>query len=210
MVKQTKRLVIAVDCDDVLVPTSTAIVRDYNRRFGTNVALADMYQPATLATWGTDSDDVAIERVNEFLHSQEHAQIVPDEETVRAVKLLASQHELHLITGRADFLKDVTRQLLDTYFKDCFLSVEHTNYVLPSTSTAIRRSKGQICKSIGATVLIDDHLVHGQDAIDAQLEKVILFGDYPWNRQKELPYGIVRCVDWFAVTKELDIYAGQQ
>lgn len=209
MTQQKQRLIIAVDCDDVLVSTSSAIVRDYNRRFGTNVTLGDMYKPASLATWGTDSDDVAIERVNEFLRSDEHAQLVPDEETRRIVKLLAAQHELHLITGRADFLKDVTRQLLDTYFADCFVSVEHTNYVVPSTSTAVRRSKGQICKSIGATVLIDDHLAHGQDALSAQLEKVILFGDYPWNFQEEdLPEAIVRCADWGSVAEELDLHVG--
>lgn len=201
-----KSLVIAVDCDDVLVPTSEAIVRDYNRRFGTNVTLGDMYKPATLATWGTDSDDVAIERVNEFLRSEEHAQITPDKETVRIVTSLASQYELHLITGRADFLKEVTRRLLDTYFPNCFQSIEHTNYVLPSTSTAVRRSKGQICKSIGADVLIDDHLVHGHDALEAQLERVILFGDYPWNQQEKLPATIVRCTDWNAVASELDSY----
>lgn len=204
----TRRLVIAVDCDDVLLPTAEAIIANYNRRFGTNVTLADMYKPATSETWGTDSDDVAIERVNEFLRSDEHARLRPTASAIAGVKELASQHELHLITGRADFLKAVTRQMLDEHFPDCFTSIEHTNYILPSTSTAVRRSKGDVCAIINATVLIDDHLVHGAAALDANLEKVIVFGDYPWNSDVGLSEGMVCCEDWDAVIQEVANHAG--
>ncbi|HEU4715592.1 MAG TPA: hypothetical protein VFS14_02055 [Candidatus Saccharimonadales bacterium] len=203
-----KRLVIAVDCDDVLLPTSQAIINDYNRRFGTSLTLEDMYQPATLDRWGTDEDDVAIERVNEFLRSEEHARLAPDPAAVESIHWLAERHELHLITGRADFLKEATAQLLDTFFKGCFTSIEHTNYIVASTSTAVRRSKGDVCANINATVLIDDHLVHAEDALRT-LDRVIVFGDYPWNRRDVLLDGMVRCIDWLSVTKEIDTYASR-
>ena len=204
----SKRLVIAIDCDDVLLPTSQAIISDYNRRFGTSLTLDDMYQPATLDRWGTDKDDVAIERVNEFLRSQEHAQLTPDPAAVEGVHLLAGQHELHLITGRADFLKEVTARFLDDYFNGCFTSIEHTNYIVPSTSTAVRRSKGDVCAAINATVLIDDHLVHAEEALRT-LDRVIVFGDYPWNRRDALLEGIVRCADWPSVVEEVALYASR-
>ena len=202
----SKRLVVAIDCDDVLLPTSQAIVSNYNRRFGTSLTLEDMYRPATLERWGTDDDDIAIERVNEFLRSEEHARLVPDPEAIAAVRTLSGDHELHLITGRADFLKEATAQLLDVYFNGCFTSIEHTNYIVPSTSAAVRRSKGDVCANINATVLIDDHLVHGKDALRA-LDRVIVFGDYPWNRQDKLSEGMIRCGDWTAVVRELSLYA---
>lgn len=204
----SKRLIIAIDCDDVLLPTSQAIISDYNRRFGTSLTLEDMYQPATLDRWGTDEDDVAIERVNEFLRSEEHARLAPDPEAIKGIHSLAERHELHLITGRADFLKEATAQLLDTYFKGCFRSIEHTNYIVASTSTAVRRSKGDVCASINATVLIDDHLVHAEDALRT-LERVIVFGDYPWNRRDTLLDGMVRCSDWLSVVKEIELYASR-
>lgn len=202
-----RRLVIAVDCDDVLLSTAEAIVANYNQRFGTQVTLKDMYKPATIETWGTDDDDIAIERVNEFLRSNEHASLRPTPSAIAGIKELAEYHELHLITGRADFLKDTTKSLLQTYFPDCFTSIEHTNYILPSTSKAVRRSKGDVCAEIGANILIDDHLVHGVAALDARLEKVIVFGEYPWNSEVELSEGMVRCKNWEAVTEELRSYA---
>ena len=72
-----KKLVIAIDCDDVLVPTAQSIIDDYNRRFGTELNLGHMYSPVSLEAWGTNSKDEAIERVNDFLRSNEHAQIAP-------------------------------------------------------------------------------------------------------------------------------------
>jgi 5'(3')-deoxyribonucleotidase len=200
----SKRLVIAIDCDDVLIATARHIIDDYNRKYGTRLNLGHMYKPASIETWGTDEDDVAIERVNEFLRSDEHARLAPDPKAVIAIKQLALQHELHLITGRVNFLEAVTKNMLEEYFKDCFQSVEHTNYVIPSTSKAIRRSKGDVCIAIGADILIDDHLEHANNALATKLKKVIVFGNYPWNQQEQLPEGMVRCVDWTAVIEEID------
>jgi len=38
-----RRLIIAVDCDDVLVPTARHIIDDYNERFGTQVGFEHFY-----------------------------------------------------------------------------------------------------------------------------------------------------------------------
>jgi len=204
-----KKLVIAIDCDDVLVPTAQGIIGNYNERYGTSLHLKHMYRPASFDTWGTDDDDVAIERVNEFLRSDEHAKVVPSPEAIAAVKSLARQHELHLITGRADFLEPLTRRMLEEYFQGCFQSIEHTNFIVASTNNVIRRSKGEVCMMIGADILIDDHLEHGKSALDTNLKKVIVFGDYPWNQQEKLPDGMVRCVDWSAIIEEVSKGVGR-
>jgi 5'(3')-deoxyribonucleotidase len=201
--------VIAIDCDDVLMPTSQNIIDDYNERFGTKLTLHDMYQPARVETWGTDSDDVAIERVNEFLRSDKHAAIMPSERAIHAVKQLAGVHELHLVTGRADFLQDVTKRMLEQYFAGCFTTIEHTNFITSSTSSVIRRSKGDVCAAIGAHLLIDDHAGHGEGALRTVVERVVLFGEYPWNSPHILPAGMVRCLDWDSVITEIEAYANR-
>lgn len=205
----TRRLVIAIDCDDVLVHTLQATVSDYNKRFGTNLQLSDMYQPARLATWGTDDDDEAMARVTDYIKSDDFAQIKPYDEAIRSVKLLAEQHELHLVTGRSDFLESVTMNMLDTYFPGCFQSVEHTNYIVMSTSTAKTRTKGEVCAQIGADILIDDHITHGESVIAAGVKRVIVFGDYPWNQHDALPRGMVRCVNWSETLAEIEQVASR-
>lgn len=200
-----KKLVIAVDCDDVLVPTAEAIVKDYNSRYATNVELRHMYQPASIDTWGTDSDDEAIKRVNGFLRSEAHAQIKPLPEAVEAIRALSKVHELHLITGRASFLEAVTAQMIDTYFRGCFSSVEHTNYIITSDDkAAVRRTKGEVCRNIGADILIDDHIHHGVSVLEAGLEEVIIFGDYPWSQGQALVDGMVRCGSWEETLVEIE------
>ena len=200
----SRRLTLAIDCDDVLIPTAQAILDDYNERFDTRLDLGHMYKPASFHIWGTDDDDVAIERVNEFLRSEAHAAIQPDPEAVKAVHALAKIHELHLITGRASFLEGVTRRMLETHFPGCFQTVEHTNFIVTSGNLATQRSKGEACRSIGAHVLIDDHLEHGHSVLEAKLERVIVFGEYPWNQCAELPADMVRCRDWEATLEEID------
>lgn len=205
----SRRLVIAIDCDDVLVPTAQAIIDDYNERFGTGVGFEHFYDTtdASLDVWGVESRDEAIERVAQFLHSDKHAAITPHPETVLAIKSLAAQHELHLVSGRVDSLKPVTERLLQTHFPDCFKTIEHTNFIAPLGSKVVRRSKGDICKAVSADMLIDDHPHHGNSALAAAVETVILFGDYAWNQLGALPKGMVHCKDWTSAIREIEAYA---
>lgn len=198
-----RRLVIAIDCDDVLVPTAEALVRSYNARHRTNVTLDHMYQPATLDGWGTTDEDVAIERMNEIHRSEAHATIPPYQEAIKAIRQLAKMHELHLVTGRASFLEGVTKRMLDTHFPECFQSIEHTNYIVTTDSQALRRSKGEVCQAIGAQILIDDHIQHGHSVLETNVERVVVFGNYPWNRDAELSDRMVRCLDWSSTLKEV-------
>lgn len=190
-----ERLTIAVDCDDVLVPTAEQIVAAYNRDYGTQLELKDFYSPASLDTWGTDDEKIAIERVGQFLRSDEHAAMQPNPEAIKAIASLALSHELHLVTGRSDYLEPVTQQTIDTYFHGCFTSIEHTNYFEGNK----KRSKGEVCAALGADVLIDDHIVHGESVLESGLRRVIIFGNYPWNQADGLPEGMVRCNNWPAV-----------
>lgn len=204
-----RRLTIGVDCDDVLISTAEAIVNNYNSRFDTQLTLADMYRPARLESWGTADQDMAIERVNEFLRSEEHASLAPDAEAVVAIRAIAEVHDLHVITGRASFLELVTRHMLDTYFEGCFKSVAHTNYITVSTNTALRRSKGEVAAALGADLLVDDHIPHGTNVLEAGVEGVLVFGNYPWNQYEELPPGMTRCENWDVVIREIARYAAR-
>jgi len=205
----TERLTVAIDCDDVLIPTAPAIVDNYNTRFGTKLDLSDLYKPASLERWGTDDHDEAIERVNEFLRSEDHARIAPYVDAVTAIRGLAEVHDLHIITGRASFLEAVTLHMAETYFPGCFKSIEHTNYITASTDTALKRTKGEVAAALGADLLVDDHIAHGSNVMEAGVGGVLVFGDYPWNRQDMLPPGMVRCENWDIVVREIARYAAR-
>ncbi len=202
-----KRLVIAVDCDDVLVLTSAEAINNYKHLYGTNLLLDSLYSEAEMATWGTNDENVAKKRIWDYLMSADFASIRPTQPAIDAIKSLAGRHELHLVTGRSEDLAEVTQFTLEEYFAGCFESVEHTNFIVRSADTSKSRSKGEVCAAIGADILIDDHVVHAESVVNAGVAKVLLFGDYAWNRSNNLPYGVERCTDWGSVLRAVEDYA---
>jgi 5'(3')-deoxyribonucleotidase len=206
-----RRLTIAIDCDDVLVPTARHIIDDYNERFGTQVGFEHFYDmtDATLDVWGVESREEAVKRVADFLYSDKHSKIKPDSEAILAIKKLAVEHELHLVSGRIDALKPVTEQMLKKYFPNCFRTVEHTNFIAQKETKLVSRSKGDICRVIGADILIDDHPHHAESALAANVSKVILFGEYAWNRLDVMPQRVVHCKDWSRAVEEVNVHAAR-
>jgi hypothetical protein len=91
---------------------------------------------------------------------------------------------LHIVTARLTRLEEVTKKWIDTYFPNIFHEMHFGNHFSTSGKS---RSKSQMCREIGAKLLIDDSLVYAQQCIKEGI-KVILFGDYPWNRVIDANY----------------------
>lgn len=200
----TRRLVIAVDCDDVLMPSSEAIVRYYNRVYGTSIEVGQFYDEDPVL-WGVKDREEKYDRVREYFRSDEFLrEVQPFKEAVQAVQDLARRHELHLVTGRSQTVDMVTHAMVDKYFKQMFLSIEHTGSVKQSDGTIVRRTKGEVCKAIHADILIDDNLEHAKNVLEAGTKHVILYGDYGWNATEQELTGAVRCSTWDDVMKRIE------
>ncbi len=198
-----RKLIIAIDCDDVLIDSSARIVERYNAKYGTSIDASHMYREDL--DWGAGSHEAAIERMNTLLEEDRILDsLIPSEETISAVRALASQHELHLVTGRQTYLEPSTRALLDTYFSGCFTSIEHTNYIASAASLEPRRSKGEVCAQLRADILIDDHVSHGKSVLSHGVREVLLFGDYAWNKTDDDIPGITRCHNWQEVLQNVE------
>jgi hypothetical protein len=204
-----RRLVMAFDCDDVLVPTARDFIEGYNAAYGTNVEFANFYAPATVETWSTDDEELVKARVEEYMRSNPYKQAPPYPEAILAIQSFAKRHELHLVTGRSHEREPETLEMLDRYFPGYFNTVVHTNHFVLLDSGLQRRTKGEVCVDLGADVLVDDHLVHGQSAIEAGVQDVIIFGDYPWSATQSLLKGMRRARDWKATLKEVNYIAGR-
>lgn len=189
-----KRLIIAIDCDDVLIHTTEYLVEKYNSLYGTNVKLESAYSSKN-PDWQTDRDEV-FRRLHAIQLSDEYALIEPSKETVRAITELASRHELHLVTARNASVLAATERMLDSYYSGCFTSVHHIG---------ADASKGDICKEIRADVMIDDNLQHLESAGESGVEHLLWFGDYPWQKA-QVPAHVIpsKCKDWQEVQEYID------
>lgn len=196
-----RRLVVAVDCDDVLIETTRFLVDDYNNKFSTKVELKDAHKPGN-PDWGTDDYGLVLDRLSEIQNSKQYAEIEPITEAVNAIRRLAKDNELHLITARDGAVEVATMVMLDKYFADCFTSVEHVGKTC---------SKGEVCRQIKADVLVDDNVRHLLSALEFGMPSggALHFGNYAWNQLNDPVDGVVECHDWESVEREVQKIAGR-
>lgn len=164
-----KRLVIAVDCDDVLINTTEYFIDQYNQRYGTRVPIENAYLLSD-PEFAAEREQIH-ERFNEIANSDAFGRLVPRSDAIEVVARLARQHELHLVTARQLSQELVTLRMLNRYFQECFTEINHIH----------EGSKGEICLAIGADILIDDNAKHLIDAKRCGVEGRIWFGAYPWQ-----------------------------
>lgn len=197
-----RRLVIAVDCDDVLLPSSEAIVAYYNREYGTNVHVDNFYERDP-GQWNVESLDEVYERIRLYFISDAFpAEVKPFDDAIEAIDRLAARHELHLVTGRGPAVEAVTQAMVDAYFPGRFLSLEHTGAFLQADGTMGRRTKGEVCQAIGADILIDDNLDHARSVLDAGVSSVLLYGDYAWTKKETLERTVL-CRSWADILNQV-------
>lgn len=188
--------VIAIDLDDVIINSSPIVAAYYNKRYGTNVGLKDMYSE-NLKAWGVSDGNVSIARVEKFLATEEFLNIPPSHEAISTIMMLSKKYELHIVTGRSFLIESETRKHIEHYFPKIFKSVEFTNLY-----THKKRNKADVCMAIGAGLLIEDHLGHAVPVAEAGID-VLLFGDYPWNQTINLPRNMKRVLNWKEITERL-------
>ena len=189
------QLVIAIDCDDVLIPTTPYFVRAYNERYGTHATLQDARTPNP-EIWGASEQDI-LHRWHQLTENQEYRELKPSLEDVQVLRRLADSHVLHLVTARKDSEREFTQKVISQSLDGIFNAMDFVGW---------DGSKGDICQRIQADVLIDDNGHHLLDALGCGLPNgsAILFGDYPWNVDYRDQAGVVFCKNWLEVEREIE------
>ncbi|MGV9002014.1 MAG: 5' nucleotidase, NT5C type [Candidatus Saccharimonadaceae bacterium] len=197
----TRRLIIAIDCDDVLVHTTPFFVEAYNSKYGTNVQLVEAHTESYEA-WNADRP-LLEERLALLMDTDAYRLLAPTESAIRVLKDLAKDHELHVVTARREHERGFTQAMLDRELAGVFASMEFVGFT---------GSKGEVCRRIGADVLIDDNSRHLHDAIKTGLSPngALLFGDYAWNTTDKSSVDLKHLVSWDEVKEVLDEIANEQ
>ena len=188
-----KRLVIAVDCDDVLVSTAPYFVDTYNNTYGTSGTLEYAHSPDP-SVWGA-SEEVIVERWFGMTRTDGYKGLSPDPYEVKVLRNLAKIHELHLVTARREEEREFTQTMLDKHLDGVFTSMKFVGW---------EGSKGDVCRALRADILIDDNFRHLVSARDCGVSGLLWFGDYPWQTEDLSDMPIVRCRDWCEVEAEIE------
>lgn len=190
---------IAVDIDEVLFPMAPTFLKYHNTAHGTSIEL-DHLTSYYLEDITGETVEQVIQKIKTYLNTEHYSNGQPIDGSVDAIKKLRSKFRLVLITARNDFYRGHTESFIEKHFSGLFDELRYTHEIETPELTI---PKHVICKSIGAKVLIDDHLHNVIECVEAGIHS-ILFGDYPWNKTDMLPQGITRCKDWQEVLEYFD------
>lgn len=189
--------VIAFDCDDVLVSIGALLVQHYNMLHATNVRPEDFYSKDYKNVWKADPE-TAVRDVMQYLFTDDYMDLAPMAGAKETLAELSKQYRLFIVTGRPDATRRVTERWLESHLPNVFEEVIFTNFFKLSDSKDQLRSKADVCKELGATYLVDDH-VHHIHTVSEQGITGLLFGDLPWEQPDILPANAVKIKDWEAL-----------
>lgn len=200
------RETIAVDIDDVIAIHVPAFIEFSNKRWGTNLKLKD-YDDHWAKMWEIDHKEVA-KRTVEMDKEKLATSLKPVKGATLVLKKLAENCKLVVTTARRSSMTQETLDWINKYFPEIFDEVHFAGMwdKLDSNKDidlSSRATKNELLLEVGADYLVDDHPKHCFAAAGAGI-KSVLFGDYPWNIDMELPEGVTRAKTWKDVLEYFD------
>jgi 5'(3')-deoxyribonucleotidase len=184
-----KRESIAFDVDDVLASHVESFIVFSNKHYGTSLTMED-YSDHWADFWDIDEDEID-KRALEFQTPKRIASFAVKNDAKSALMQLKTKYDLFIVTARREHIVDTSTDWISRHFPDVFKGTHFVPIWVPNNKI----TKGDICKKIGADYLVDDLPRHCNIAAEAGI-KVVLFGDYAWNRDEKIINGVTRCKNW--------------
>jgi 5'(3')-deoxyribonucleotidase len=190
--------VLAVDFDDVVAGFNAAFVQYHNEQFGTAITYEGIYTYDMPLLYGSDIP-TNHRRVMEFCHYY-HDQIEPIEGALENLRKLKKRYRLEIVTSRCESIRRITFGWNRVRAPRLFAAAHFTNG-FATRFPERRRSKLEVCNTIGAVALVDDAVSHANEVAEGGIS--VFLPTRPWNKEAELHEGVIRVTDWDEITKQL-------
>ncbi|KAG6590064.1 hypothetical protein SDJN03_15487, partial [Cucurbita argyrosperma subsp. sororia] len=198
------KLVVAVDIDEVLGNFVSALNKFVADRYSSNHSVSEYHVYEFFRIWNCSRDEANI-RVHEFFKTpyfQSGIWPIPGAQST-LLKLSRFCH-LSVVTSRQNAIKEHTLKWIDRHYPGLFQEIHFGNHFALDGES---RSKAEICKSLGASVLIDDNPRYAIECAEEGI-RVLLFdyeNSYPWCKTgyEDLPALVTKVHNWEDVEKQL-------
>lgn len=200
----SRKLCVAVDVDEVLGSFLAALNLFIEETYWEHHDISDYYIYDFMKIWNCSQME-ANHRVHAFFDSDHFKNgISPIPGAHRTLLQLAPFCQLVVVTSRQNVIKERTLEWIDRYYAGIFKEVHFGNhFALDGPS----RRKSEICRCLGANVLIDDNPRYAIDCAESGIEVLLfdLHGGYPWSKTPCGPQHalITRVRDWQEVEQAL-------
>ena len=176
-----KKPLVAIDLDDTLAATTQSLLAHLKKTTGLQLHPGDITTSAYWTAYGIGVDE-AIRLVHGYnLAGFPGLQVMPGAQ--EAVRTLAKNYELLIVTSRDPVTAPATREWLATHFGSTFVDVVFAGNVYVSKQAT---PKSQICLARGAAALVEDSAPHAEQAAQAGIP-TIFFGDFSWQQSLAHP-----------------------
>ena len=201
-----ERLIIAIDCDDVLLDFNSGLATYSNEHFGTSYCLEDVVDFDLSIHWGIPGDQV-IERIFAFYNSMVCAELLPIEGSEEAIKKLKEKYDLRVVTNRPKDVLPITINSVERHFPNMFDGIYCTNAFakIYGDQRSVAASKVTVCQDLGAGILIDDSRSNLVGCAEVGIQGILF--RRPWNRyltdEMLLTEGIKPANSWEEITQKI-------
>ncbi len=168
-----EKRVLAIDIDEVLGQFVLQLCRFHNESYGTSLAPEDFSSYYFHEVWG-GSRSTANDKMRDFFQSRHFLEGIPVVHgALEVLRKHAANFELHIVTSRQDILQAHTRKWITDNYPDVFADLHFGNHF---SEEGVQRSKPELCRSIGAALIIDDNMRYATQCAEAGIP-AYLFGE---------------------------------
>ncbi|XP_068663161.1 uncharacterized protein [Aristolochia californica] len=198
------KLVVAVDVDEVLGNFLSALNKFIADRYSLNHSVSEYHVYEFFKIWNCSRMEADL-RVHEFFKTPYFKTgIYPIPGAQRALVRLSRYCSLSVVTSRQNVIKDHTIEWIERHYPGLFREIHFGNHFALDGQS---RPKSDICRSMGAQVLIDDNPRYAIECAEAGM-RVLLFdydNSYPWSKtgSADLHPLVTKVHNWQEVEQQL-------
>lgn len=199
------KIAVAVDVDEVLGNFVSALNRFIADRYSLNHSVSEYHVYEFFKIWNCSRDEADI-RVHEFFKtSYFKTGIHPIPGAQKTLHMLSKYCNLSVVTSRQNAIKDHTIEWIEKHFPGLFQEIHFGNHF---ALDGVSRPKSDICRSLGAKVLIDDNPRYAIECADVGI-RVLLFdyeNSYPWCKTNSINKHplVTKVHNWEEVEQQLN------
>ncbi|KAL8040134.1 hypothetical protein ABFX02_10G079000 [Erythranthe guttata] len=204
-----QKVMLAVDVDEVLGNFVSALNKFIADRYSQNHSVSEYHVYEFFKIWNCSRDEADV-RVHEFFKTHYFKKgIHPLPGAQKAIQNLSKLYDLSIVTSRQNVIKDHTIEWIEKHYPGLFQEIHFGNHF---ALDGLSRSKSEICKLLGAKVLIDDNPRYAIECAEVGI-KVLLFdyeNSYPWCKTEHIPQHhslITKVHSWEEVQHQLSLSA---
>ncbi len=176
-----KKQTLATDFDDIFFPLRENIIPFLREKYNLNLKREDFNNYNLQKVFKDKYFWQTLEKLYSFYKSKYFKQAKPLKGSIEFLTELSQYFSFPLITSRPIFLRRETKKFISDFPNGAIKSIHFSRNNFAYAGS--RKTKPQICRDIGAKIILEDCLEYALQCAEEGINVILL--DAPWNQTME-------------------------